>query len=94
MASGFIKVHTYATAPDPDTHEQVHQKRLLNTAHIVGVFEQFFTSRDHDLKTVRGTMIKIFGQESVGVKETVEEVNEQICKATCDKGVEACCTAA
>ena len=95
MASGFIKVHTYATASDPDTHKGVHQKRLLNTQHIVGVYEQFFADRNKDLKSVRGTMIKLFGQEPIGFKETVEEVNTLICKATCDEAEKSqCCMTA
>lgn len=88
--SGFIKVHTYATATNPEG-ERVHQERLLNVQHIVGVYEQYFTDRNKELKTVRGTMIKLFGQEPIGVQETVAAVNDLICKATCDEAGEVCC---
>ncbi len=87
MTSGFIKVHTYSTSPDPVGGKPVHQKRFLNVQHIVGVYEQFFVDRNKNLNTVRGTMIKLFGQEPIGVKETVAEVESLICKATCEEPV-------
>ncbi|MDB4261455.1 hypothetical protein N9878_01170, partial [bacterium] len=62
----------------------VHQERLLNTAHIVAVQEQFFTDQKLGLSLKRGTLIKMFGQEPAGVKETVAEVQALIEGNLCD----------
>lgn len=82
---GFITVHTYATQRHPTTKKDTHQARVLNVNHIVSVEEHYYTDRKLELKTVQATAIKMFGQEPIGVKETVSEVQQLIRKAVNDE---------